>query len=639
MCSRGRDNRFRIMLPRLDRLSLRRTPKPTNAPKRKSAMEAAMGGSLMQPQRRRPDNGGSSSNVAGASSSAPAPDLDGLSLEELQLRIGMLWSRMNAAKDAGAPPNEIDAMDAELRRLRLAEHRLATAPPPPPPVESQEEQQLSEGRALEMIARFFGSGSAPDEWTCRWCGWKGRPNVQPDEDGVDAEYCPQCDRPGASYASEDQLPNVGGEDLGGAAAAQRNEIDEQEEVTRRQNALIELKHVFPEWTKSQLAHPLPEDVRLLRLANLRVSQAMIWLRLLSDSNEDAQKLLGIALTANELALARDLARHAVIQMVRNGGWPDKNDSTRLRGSPLFWAIALAREVVARRSTDPFAFYEPNDPAGRRTRAHDYSMQGIADFLERYLKQAMLADESQIAATRVGRKQKFAQQKLEQRKYRRPQWYGLGSTELRKQHKLDYLNDLLAASRMGALQPSTMDYTSLPTVLQPFVRERARRRRQQEEAAAAAAAAAAAEATATEDDEAFGEEPDEEDVPEVPCNPQEACGEEAFGEEADEEDMPEVPCDPQEECGEAEASGSGDNTIYDGLVLEEAINKELDRMGDGGDDDDSEEEEWEDAQMEEGEEEGEEEEGEEEGEEEDEEEGEEYASDEEEGECVYEYEYC
>lgn len=623
MCSRGRDHRFRIMLPRLDRLSLRPAPKPTDAPKRKSVDEINQlplaGGSAQRP-RTNNEGGGSSSGAGGSSSGAggaPTPDLGGLSLGDLQLEIGKLWSRISAAKREGLPADEIEAMYQELRRLRRAEQTMIDTPPPPPVPTPAEEEQVSEAHALELLNRYFNSGSVVpthDEWACRWCGWKGRPDVQPDEDGIDTEYCRQCKERGNVYASEDQQPWLGGEDMAGAAAAKRREIDQDEEVARRQNALIELKHVFPEWSKSQLANPLPADVRLLRLANLRVSQAMIWLRLLSDSNEDAKKLLGIALSANEIAVARDLLRRAVIAMVRSGGWPDKNDSTRLRGSALFWAIAMAREILARREKDPFAFYEPRDPLGRRTRTHDYSMQGIADFLEWYLKQAMmLADESQVAATRVGRKYKRAQQKTEQGKYRRPQWYGLGSTELRKQHKLDYLNDLLTAAEMGALQPSTMNFTSTPTVLvvPETENERRRRLRQEAEAAAAAAAAAEEEAAAAEeeaeaDDVEWDGEEEEEPVPgPAPQEEEREWGGEWGGEEEEE---------PVPGMEEAVPGMQGEEEAVPGM--EEAVPGM--EEGEAEDDDESI---WEDAEMEEGE-----------------EEGESEDESEDEREYVYEYEY-
>jgi len=557
------------MLPRLDRLSLRRAPRPTDAPKRKSTLDAAMDGNVMQrsrtngggggapnpgqpqpqapqapqaPQNAPAPGAGGSSSGAGGSSSAPTPDLGGLPTSQLHVRISDLNNRLARLRAEGASPDQIEQTGAELRRLRLEEDKRA-----------EQRKVAAEDRAMAALARFQAAPRGPGRngWCCRSAFDPDRPCRDPylgyDEglngDNQDCRICRGCAAIVETAPSQDQLPNVGGDDLAAARAATQNEMNEQANVVRRQTALIELKDVYPELGESPRQTPSPEDVKLLKRANLRVSQAMIWIRLLSASNEDAKKLLGIELSANEVAAARDLLRGAIIQWVREGG-TRPNQTVEDFGSALFWAIAIARELLARREKEEerFAFYKP------ATLMYDYTMQGIADFLWWYLEQAMLADESRVPATRTARGQQFAQRRVDRAVYRKPSWYSLGfnphgrdgkKRNPRGPNKLKYLSRLLADAKMDPLHPTTMDHNSLPRVRTPFVSEREAKRRRLAAAAAEAAAEAAARAAAEEEaegeEEAEAEEYEDEDEEEEEEEDEGEEEEEAAEDEEEDED--------------------------------------------------------------------------------------------------------
>ena len=86
------------MLPRLDRLSLRRAPRPTDAPKRKSTLDAAMDGNVMQRSR---TNGGG----GGAPNPGDACTDDDVFFTAVNVR---------------APPNAPGTADEWYRRARQA---------------------------------------------------------------------------------------------------------------------------------------------------------------------------------------------------------------------------------------------------------------------------------------------------------------------------------------------------------------------------------------------------------------------------------------------------------------------------------------------------------------------------------------
>ena len=414
------------MLPRLDRLSLRRASARTDAPKR--------------------------------------------SFDDIMNSVEALTERPRGNNNREAGPSSAGASGPSAP---------AQAPPPPPPAA----QGPSERDITQLLARFFPDPMGEPQRNTWFCRNPQCPDphlgfyVELNGDGVETQYCKACDTPAASFASEDQRNWGDGDAMADEAQRIQRETRETEEVMRRQGAKITLRDVYPNERNARiLNNPDEDEQRLLRMANLRLSQTMIWLRLLAETNHEVMEVLGIALTTNEIALARDLVRAAVIQMVRQGGPPAQSDTTRQWGNPLFWAIAVAREVVARRDVG-FAFYT------RSGLEHEYTMRGILAYLERCVKFAMLADESQVTATRTGKGQQNAQRKLDEGKWRKPRWYGLGSTKWRVKNKLKYLNELLDAAEAvdEALHATTMDPNSAPAILRPFETDAQKRAREEREA--------------------------------------------------------------------------------------------------------------------------------------------------------------
>ena len=212
---------------------------------------------------------------------------------------------------------------------------------------------------------------------------------------------------------------------------QAREANALADVTHRQNFYIEMVDIYPQ-----------TDPELLKEANDRLEQTMGWLDKLSSKNEHAVRALGVELSSNEVLVGYNLVRWAATQWAINGGKPRQGRNEN-KGSPIFWAIVVAQELIARRKAAGFSvpFY--------RNRTYAYTLEGLHAFLEQYDKEEFFAGGSRVAATKRGESEVYSEalsRTLKDVKWRTLKWDGLGDEDRRKA-KMKTLDTLLRESGM------------------------------------------------------------------------------------------------------------------------------------------------------------------------------------------------
>ena len=455
-----------------------------------------------------------------------------------------------------------------LDRLTLHD---APRPPAPKPTESrlddikermnQSKLPLARSNSPPAAASEPGPSSAgapgpPRPAVKRMRSWRRCPDsecnslVLEEDDGMI-----RCQRCGLTNPS--QMPNEN-EGIWGSPEEMREKRDEQAreasalaDVTHRQNFYIEMEDIYPQ-----------TDPELLKEANDRLEQTMGWLDKLSLKNEQAVRALGVELSSNEVNVGYNLVRWAATQWAINGGKPRQGKNEN-KGSPIFWAIVVAQELIARRKAAGFSvpFYA--------NRTYSYTLDGLHAFLEQYDKEEFFAGGSCVAATKRGDSEVYSEalsRTLKDVKWRTLKWDGLGDEDRRKA-KMKTLDTLLRESQMiddgeSGLREEVAERTG-PTVEAEFVpeRERQRRRRAAEAEARrreeeAALQAALDDEMGTSAEEALsGSESSEEDADDNADVSEEeeedALGSESSEEDADDNDDVDMDEDEEEEEGECE----------------------------------------------------------------------------------------
>lgn len=166
----------------------------------------------------------------------------------------------------------------------------------------------------------------------------------------------------------------------------------------------------------------------LRKANMRLNQCTVWFNCVQDRRPGA-----FYLTTDEILTARRALRAVCIRWAQRGGDANVAHSA----SPIFWAIGLALEMVARR-VDGYTVPTPHMQG-------IVSLEGLHAYLEPRKGEAFWTDESDLCKTKVWAKGlRDAQRATERIKRRYARFDPLGDASARR-NKMATLSQLLGQS--------------------------------------------------------------------------------------------------------------------------------------------------------------------------------------------------
>lgn len=172
-------------------------------------------------------------------------------------------------------------------------------------------------------------------------------------------------------------------------------------------------HITPEEIKSH------DEERLHRVNN-RLNQCKVLLSHLRDERPGC-----FWLWEGEMRTALIRIRRACVQ------WGLEGCEQEFKGSPLFWVITMARQMVAERDN---GFAMPTEKLREQV-----SVEGLYDYLLPHAGESQKTDESECAVTRGGG---VDARLANQAKYRQARIDSLGATRGERTAKVAFLNQLL-----------------------------------------------------------------------------------------------------------------------------------------------------------------------------------------------------
>lgn len=248
-------------------------------------------------------------------------------------------------------------------------------------------------------------------------------------DKTDTDQCDMCDHPKCIVVPDDDANGMVGSMCGQTCtyqmpskdASARNFKDDDQKtkdarvhhVAHDDDMRRHMVHITPEEIKSH-------DEELLQKVNNRLNQCKVLLTHLRDERPGC-----FWLWEGEVRTAHIRIRRACVQ------WGLEGCEQDFKGSPLFWVITMARQMVAERE---HGFAMPTE------RLRDQvSVEGLYDYLEPHAGESQKTDESECAVTRGGG---VDARLANQAKYRQTRIDSLGATRGERTAKVAFLNQLL-----------------------------------------------------------------------------------------------------------------------------------------------------------------------------------------------------
>jgi hypothetical protein len=245
---------------------------------------------------------------------------------------------------------------------------------------------------------------------CKYCPASDVCPLTEDEDG---KWVSRCGIEHSSFASEDvSARNFAGDDQ--ATRDKRAQSSVMYDEQRR-----ELVHI----NTNQVGVDVEKEV--LWKAGNRLNQTAIWLKFVRDERPGSFFLTSAEVTNAQLAMKAACTR-----------WAKDGGNETAFGSPVFWAIVIILEMVAKR---PGGFNMPS-PALRDL----CTMDGLHEFFRARKGQAMVTDESEFSATRARGQSADAQRQVNHVKRRQARFDELGHA---RQGKIAILSQLIARARI------------------------------------------------------------------------------------------------------------------------------------------------------------------------------------------------